>query len=265
MKGVVGICPACEDVVVIKKQMLFFACPHCQQKISTNEARTRLAGTCADPADADDMLKHCVDLELRYGPEVPLEILLQIRKYHPHNEAVSYSIVRMSGYKPEYVRQYIKDFSAVKKQVPFAEDFLDNTLIPQYIMLVNHFSQYIENKLPADRQKKYKEKLNEMKVNYVGRSDRTEGDGMMLMYVLYSVGAAINVGLLILFILLPLAVYFNIMIAIAAFMVEIFVLFLHNKSYGNRFEISKREKIFLIIFLCSIVVAIGGVFIGMAT
>jgi predicted RNA-binding Zn-ribbon protein involved in translation (DUF1610 family) len=263
MKGFVGICPVCEDVVAIKKQMLFFGCPHCKQKISTNEARTRLNIICADPVESEEMLKHCVDLEQRYGSEVPLEILLQIQAHHPHNEAVAYSIVRMSGYRSDFVRQYLKNFCPAKKQVPFAEDFLDNTLKPQYAPLVNYFSQYIENKLPESKQKKYRELLNELKNNYVGRS--VDGEGMGLMYVYYCVGTALNVGLLILFILLSWAVYFYLMLAVAVFVVEIFVLFLHNKTYGNRLEISPREKIYMIVFLCSIVLAIGGVFIGWAT
>jgi len=240
--------------------MLFFGCPHCKQKISTNEARTRLNIICADPVESEEMLKHCVDLEQRYGAEAPLEILLQIQAYHPHNEAVAYSIVRMSGYRSDFVRQYLKNFCAARKQVPFAEDFLDNILIPQYAPLVNYLSQYIENKLPESKQKKYRELLNELKTNYVGRS--VSGEGMGLMYAYYCAGAVLNVGLLILFILLPLKIYFNLIIAVAVFAIEIFVLFLHNKTYGNRIEMSPREKIYMIVFLCSIVVAIGGIFIG---
>jgi len=73
----------------------------------------------------------------------------------------------------------------------------------------------------------------------------------------------INVALAVFFIVGNLRFLFDLLIIIAAFGVEITVLFLHNRMFGNRLGMSRREMTFLSIFLSSIAVAIAGIFIGM--
>jgi len=212
------------------------------------------------------MLSLCISLEKEYGAEVPLQILEKLQSKHPHNESVAFTYVRVSGYRPDLARQYLKTFAPIKKAVPFAADFLDNTMEPANASCAPQFAQYIENKLPADKQKKYKEKLGQLKETYTGSSN--SGDGMMLMYAFYVAGAVVNIALAVMFFLLPLDIRtmykigIHIVIMMAVFGIEMLVLFLHNRTYGNRIGIESRERLLLVIFLSSIMVAIGGAIIG---
>ena len=52
------------------------------------------------------------------------------------------------------------------------------------------------------------------------------------------------------------------LIAIAVLFAEIVVVYLHNKNYGDRIEISEFERALMVIYMCTIVVASGGVFLG---
>ena len=260
MKGSVGVCPECKDFVTIKNKMLFFTCPHCHAGVSSNEARTFLEAMCADPSGVNDMLVICIELEQEYGAEVPLEILQKMQKYHPYNEQIAFSVVRMSGYRPDLAKQYLSNFYAARKVVPFAAEFLNNTMQPQNMAQANQFSQYIENKLPAGEQKKYLEQLAELRSSYTGGS--SSGEGMRLMYLFYAIGAAVNLAFAVAFIFLPLNFIYNFLIAMAVFAVELFLLYLHNRSYGNRIGIGDRERLLLVIFLSSTIITIGGAIIG---
>jgi len=260
MSTFVGLCPACNDVASIKNKALFFVCPHCEATVSANEARRYIDALCADPAGIDNVLHMCFEMQELHGPEIPMQILEKLQTFHPHSEKVAYSYVRMSGYRADLVRIYLKNFCAAKKVVPFAEDFLDNTMSPMHGIMISQFAQYIENKLPDERKKRYLERLEILKSNYVGRSE--SGEGMGLMYAFYVIAAAVNVGLAVMFCLLSLHVGFHVLIAVGAFAVEVLLLFWHNRTYGNRIGISPRERIFLVIFLSSIVVTVAGIVIG---
>jgi len=40
------------------------------------------------------------------------------------------------------------------------------------------------------------------------------------------------------------------------------VMYFHAKKYGNRLTISNTERALMVIFMCTLVVTVGGVFLG---
>jgi hypothetical protein len=151
-------------------------------------------------------------------------------------------------------------FATVSGTQPFAADFLDRVLEPKNMGMLPLFTKYVDNKLPPNVQKKYRETLDLLKGEYLNGPGA--GEGMRLLYVYYTAGSLINAGLVILFMLLNLHFAFNVLIAMVVFCVELILLFLHNRSFGNRIGIAARERVFLAVFLSSVPLAIAGVVIG---
>jgi len=259
-KSTVVLCPACGGVVEVGNKMLFFACPHCGESASASVGRGLLEEMCADPSAVAEVIDLCLNLEQENGPDAALEILNLLAQHNPHNEELAFTLIRMAGYPLDMVGRYLTMFSAAKKVTPFAAEFLDHTIDPEYAMLVNQLEQYAENKLQPEKQKKYKERIAELRANYTGRN--RVSSGMMLMNVFYIIGAVVNVAAAVFFLVVPIKIYWNIIIAIAVFAAEMLLLFLHNRSYGNRLGMDMRERIMLIIFMSSIFVAIGAIPIG---
>ena len=263
MASVPGICTACKEIIVMKSKTPFLACPHCKEVVSGHETITELELACMNPENTQDIISMCLDLEKTYSStEIPVQILELLCSHHPHNEEAAWLVVRMSDFNPIKIKHYLSLFAGTKKVVPWAEDFLKDAMRYKNMEWAGLFENYIDNKLPVKKQGEYRQKLGELRTAYAGRAQR--GEGIKLMYVYYVVCSIVNVALFFVFFFTRWALYFYVLMAIGAFAIEIILLFLHNRRYGNRIGMSDRERLLLVIFICTIVVVIGGVFIGAA-
>jgi len=261
MAIIVGICPNCNEAVSTNKKAVFFTCKHCGENVPLRQAVSYITEMCEDPTLVNNVVNMCLHLEETDDIEIPLTIMQVLRDKNPYNEMVAYTHLRMSGYEQNYMRHYLDTFAAVKGEKPFAEDFLEHALQPQNAIMCSLIETYITNKLPAKKQKEYLQKLVGMKEQYVGRVG--DGDGLFSMYALYLVGAAINVGLVFLFIFVDLHQFvFYILAGMAIFGAEMLALYVHNRIYGNRLGMKQTEVTLLICFLCSVPIAIAGMIIG---
>ncbi|MDR0462481.1 MAG: hypothetical protein LBG88_04105 [Christensenellaceae bacterium] len=260
---IVGICPNCLEVVSSRKKDLYLNCAKCGDTIPLRQAVSYLTELCTDPSNVNDVLDLCLKLEETEAVEVPLAILKKLTESHPYNEQVAYSYVRMSGYEPQAVRNYLNIFANVKGEKPYAIEFLENAINTNNMIFHSLLSNYIDNKIPNAKKPEYRERLVHMKEAYIGGHGFIgEGDGMALMYTIYGVAALFNAGLVVLFFLVHLHIVFNILIAMAAFSLELFLLYMHNQTYGNRLGIKKYELVFMVAFLSSFCVTVAGMIIA---
>lgn len=260
-----GLCTQCNGAVLIKPKLKYFYCPHCTNPVSSNEAVTHLDTLCSSPAKTGEIMKTCLDLERQHGPFVPIQILSVLEKHQPFNENVAFTLVRMSGYAQNVVSIYLSKFAQIKKEVPFASEFLDNVLKPEFTPMVNKLSEYIENKLPDNQKRRFKQQLADMKSAYVNRKEISTS-GLILLYGYYAFGTVVNLILSACFMwVFNLQLVINIFILMFAFLLEIGMLFMHYKVYGNRLGIQKTERILLTIFSSSIIISIGSLVIGAVT
>ena len=262
MNVIAGICPNCLKVVSSKKKNLFLICEHCEETVPMRQAVAYLNDLCSEPGSVKNVIDLCLELEETEDVELPLEILRILEEEHPYNEQIAYTRVRLSGYEPQVVRKYLNTFAGVKTTPSYAEDFLENAIIPANMVHFTLFSNYIENKIKKEKQQEYRDKLGAARSDYIGSGGEEEGQGIVSMYALYIISAAVNIGMIFLFFFLDLHIAINVIIGMAIFCIELFVWYLHNKMYGNRLGISPIEMIFLIIFLSSIPIAIAGLAIS---
>jgi len=257
----VGICPECNEILGIKQRALFLECPKCKKTIGVRDATNYLEEMCADANYKLQVIDMCLGLEQKGEIEKALGIIGKLNEKHPHDEQVAYTFVRMSGYAPEIVRQYLETFATAKGEKPFAEEFLDNVMDMRFIMMLPNLIRFAENKLNTKKKRKYLEVLEGMRDDYeLGKKE--DSAGMGLMYLFYAIAALLNVGSMIVFIFTNMPLWANILIVVGLFAVEFFALFLHNRVYGNRLNISKIEHYFLTVFMASIPIAVGGAVIG---
>ena len=261
MKDIVGLCPVCNKAVLIDRRMLYFTCPHCDETSSLTDASQTLEMLCANPAKIGQVLKMCTVLDASHGSNIPLRVLDVLQTHQPYNEDVAFMRVRLSNYKPLYVKQYLNDYSAIKRQPSYATEFLDKILIVDSMQWANQISQYIDNKLSDKEQKKYRDKYHELKSSYIPRE--ITSTGMTLIYILYVFNTLLNVAISALMIfLLNWPFYYYFLLALGAFVIEIGLLFWHNRVYGNRIEIEKTERLLMVIFMCSGMLVLVSIAIG---
>jgi len=246
------------EVVAIPKKGLYFECNHCNDQFPTSQAVSLLQDMCLDASNIDDILDICLNLEEEGEVEMALGVSEVLKSAQPQNEQVVYINVRLSGYEPIAVKYYLESFAGVKGIKPYAEEFLENAMEPRNLPVIGLLHKYIENKLPTAKQKAFRERLEMIRSEYVG-SDVAEGVKFMYMY--YVIATIVNVALLVGLVILRLLFVFNVLIGISVFCIELLILFLHNKAYGNRIGISATERILLVIFLSSIPLAIAGMII----
>ena len=255
-----AMCPNCKKIILVNGKTPFLVCPQCAESASTGECVMLLDAVAAAPNKMRDMIELCIELEKLHGGELPLQVLFKLAENHPHNEEIAWLIVRMSDFNPINVHKYLTTFSVTQNTVPWAEDFLDGALCYRNMQWYNFFEQYIANKLAKNQQKEWQQKFNDLKTRYTARS--SESDGLAFLYVYYVAGAVLNAALTAMFIFTKWHFFVYTLIAVVAFAVEVFVLFIHFKQHGNRITMSNRERLFLVIFLCSIALLGGGVFLG---
>ena len=260
MSIIIGVCPNCVGVVTTKKRDLFFSCHNCEENVPLRHAVTFLREMCEDPGCIDDVLKLCLSIEKDVEVEIPLGIMTLLKDAHPYNEHVYYTYMRIAGYPPDVVRHYLKTFSEVKGQKPWAREFLDNAMHGDNMYIHSLFTEYIARKIPQNKQREYFERLANLKENYT--KGVGEGEGVFSMHMLYLLGIALNIGMIVFVFVVGLAFLFNFLIGIAVIGLQLGAIFVHNRIYGNRLGISGIELIFVCVFLSSFVLAIAGVVIG---
>jgi hypothetical protein len=257
----VGICPECYQVFLIKKRAIVVECEECGATIATRQAVQYLHDLCEDPAGANKVLDMILQLEEAKKVEEAVALVDLLYEFHQFDEKVAFTWVRISGYDSNKVRRYLETFSQVGGEKLWARDLLDCTLGMQNMVFVPLFTKYIENKVPANRKREYKERLEVIRAEYTS-GKRDNEDGLGSLYAILSVSSAINVAFIGLFFWWDLMFILNVVITAVVMTVEFFAVFFHNQIYGNRIGIGNTERIFLCVYLASIPIAIAGALIA---
>ncbi len=266
-----GNCPKCHEYLLLKQKTPFLVCPKCGETISAQAANAIVESRCADPEKINDVIAECVALEMVYGPDLPYMLLAKVVNNFPHLEKPAYLLVKLSGYEPGLVYDYLKNFAGTVSDpvnVPWAESFLDNCLDYDTIDAAELFRSYVRNKVQKDKQSKYLNKIDQLVKEYTVKSDNPNSTKWLI--TLYSVSSVINVALLpiIMFLSGWLSQFFdfyfmvNIILALAVVSCEVLLMFVHHKVYGNRLKMSQAERLLMVIFLSSMVFAVGAVVMG---
>lgn len=266
-----GICPKCQEYLLLKSNVPFLVCPLCGASISNHEATTLLDKRCCDASQMNNITADCIALEAKYGPELPWLILSRVVANFPHLESPAYLLTKLSGFAPSAVWEYLKRFANLKSQpenVPWAEDFLDTCLTYRNMEFADLFAAYIENKVRSAKQDDYRKKLAELREEYTYKANNPLSTKLLLL--LYYASAVLNVLLFPAFMLLsgwlaPLVgMYYAINIALSILVVcgEVGLLFWHNRVFGNRLNMSQPERLAMVVFMASMVFAIGASIMG---
>lgn len=266
-----GNCPKCQEYLLMKQKTPFLVCPKCGETISAQAANAIVEGRCADAEQVNTIIAECVALEIKYGPELPFMLLSKIVSNFPHLEKPAYLLVKLSGYDASLVYDYLKTFAGTKSEpinVPWAESFLDNCLDFTMIDAADLFRSYVRNKIRKEKQEHYLNLIDQLVKEYTAKSTKPHATRWLL--ALYGVSSVINVALLPIMMLLSgwlsqiFDLYFavNILLSIGIVSIEVLLMFVHHKVYGNRLNISQTERLMMVIFMCSMVFAVGAVVMG---
>jgi len=255
-----GVCPKCNEHLLLKQGLNFLVCPLCAENIIAREANEALEKIYADPAALTENIAQVLRLEKKYGPRLPYQVLLILKKNFPHNEEVAFLTLKMSGYNSFILKEYLTNFAKFQKPVSFAAEVLENGLVPKHWELAPLFEQYIKNKTAGSTTTRFLEKLREMNASIAANPPQKTASA--LMYTFYIMGSILNIGLTATLIIIRINFAFRLLIALAPLLLEMFVLYRHAKKYGNRLTIPDRERALMVLFMCSIVLVVGGVFVG---
>lgn len=260
MDHVPATCPRCDMLIVVNQRDVFARCPHCEKNISVEDAIRIMRDITSRPTAITSLIARCIKIEAEYGPEVPIAVLAMVEENFPLNEEVGYMIVKMSDFQPMVVRNYLAKFRNAEKKQVFVEDFLQRALNVRNMEYANQFEEYIRNRLPQKRQHTYIELLRELREQYTKTSNSPTA--MTLLYTFYAVFATVNIAMVALFIIATLPLWLMAIICVTVLTGQIGLLYLHNKVYGNRIDISDTERLVMVIYMSTLIIAIGGVFLG---
>ncbi len=266
-----GNCPKCHEYLLLKQNTPFLICPKCGETISAQTANSIVERRCADPEQINAIIAECVALEMKYGPDLPYMLLAKVVSNFPYMEKPAYLLVKLSNYEPGMVYDYLKTFANTKSDpvnVPWAESFLDACLDYQMIEAADLFRSYVRNKLRKDRQAHYLNLIDDIVREYTKKANKPESTKWLM--ALYIASSVANVILFPIMMMLSgwlsryTNFYFavNIILGIVVVSLEVFLLFIHHKIYGNRLTISQTERLWMVIFLSSMVFAVGAVVMG---
>ncbi|MCM1404262.1 MAG: hypothetical protein NC133_02035 [Prevotella sp.] len=266
-----GNCPKCHEYLLLKRNTPFLLCPKCGATISAQAANAIVEKRCADPQQINAVIAECAALEIKYGPELPYMLLAKIVHNFPHLESPAYLLVKLSGYDPGVVYDYLRTFSGIKSNpdnVAWGESFLDHCLDYQTIDLADLFRSYVRNKIRPAKQKYYLDKIDQLVKEYTTKASNPRSTKWLL--TLYVVSSVLNVLLFPIMMLLSgwlsqiFSFYFvvNILLALVVVSGEILLMFWHHKIYGNRLNMSQMERLWMVIFMSSMVFAVGAVVMG---
>ena len=266
-----GNCPKCYEYLLLKQKTPFLICPKCGETISAQAANAIVERRCADPEQVNAIIAECVALEIKYGPDLPYMLLSKIVNNFPYMEKPAYLLVKLSGYDMGLVYDYLKTFAGTKSDpsnVPWAESFLDTCLDYNMIDAADLFRSYVRNKVRKERQAHYFDLIDQLVKEYTAKGDNPKSTKWLM--TLYVVSSIINVALFPIMMLLSgwlsqlFDFYFivNIVLGLAVVSAEVLLIFIHHKIYGNRLNISQVERLWMVIFLSTMVFAVGSVVMG---
>jgi hypothetical protein len=263
MALVAGICPKCNEYILLKENIPFLICPCCSGTISNRECRAFLEKRCGDKDKVHGVIADCIALEINYGKELPFMVLTVLCDNFPRMEEPAFLLVKLSDFDWSITRTYLETFSEIKSNsdnVPWAAEFLDEAITYRSMEFADFFVQYIENKLEENKKQKYLDKVERLRKEYTDKASNPKST--KLLFALYIASSIINVLTLPLFIFTDMFYLINISIAVILVMAEIGFMFLHNKVFGNRLSMDERERLFMVIFMCSLFFALGSGIIG---
>jgi len=255
-----GVCPKCNEHLLIKQGLTFLVCPLCAENIRASESKEMLEKAYADPAKLTEHIATVLRLEKKYGPQLPYQILVVLKKNFPHNEDVAFLALKFSGYNSFLLKEYLTNFAKFQKPVSFAIEVLENGLIPRNWELAQLFEQYIKNKTKGAANTRWLEKWREMNAAIAASPPKNTAN--TLIYSFFIGCGILNILLAVTFIFAPIPYYFSIAIGFSLMCGEMFVLYRHAKKFGNRLSIGDAERALMVLFMCSIVILVGGIFIG---
>ena len=266
-----GNCPKCHEYLLLRQNTPFLVCPKCGETISAQAANAIVEKRCADAGQVDTIIAECVALEMKYGPDLPYMLLAKIVNNFPHLEKPTYLMVKLSNYDAGIVYDYLKTFAETKSDpvnVPWAESFLDACLTYQMVDAADLFRSYVRNKVRQERQAHYLDKIDQMVKEYTANGNNPQATKWLM--TLYVVSSVINVALFPIMMMLSgwlspvTSLYFgvNIVLGVLVVSLEVLLMFIHHKVYGNRLIISQPERLLMVIFLSSMVFAVGAVVMG---
>jgi hypothetical protein len=259
-----AICPKCEEYILAKDGVPFLICPMCNGSISAHDALERLKLKCNDKDKANEVIGDCIALELQYGPQLPYLVLATLCDNFPKMEEPAFLLVRLSNFDMEPMYLYLDTFAKIKsnpKDTPWVTEFLDTVLLYKNMGYADLLSAYIENKCDKENREKYLKILEKLRKEYTDKSASPKST--MLLYWIYICSSVINILVLPIFMVLKnfnLLGTFSVSVLLAC--TEVGLMFWHNKVFGNRLSMTDKERLFMVIFLCSLFVALGAGVVG---
>jgi len=257
-----ALCPKCEELILVSQRDVFVTCPKCNENISGDEAGKKLETWVGDPANVTEVLAMCIALYDAYDPSIATSVLVIAEAAFPLNEEFAYLNLKYQDYSSAHIKNHLSRFANIKakKYLPWAEEFLNASMAVRNMENADLFEKYIENKVISKRKKQYLEMLREMRAAYTKTA--TGSPALASLFAFYTIASAVNIGMMIwfLFARLPIAAYPLIVMGLLA--VELGLFFMHSRIFGNREKISDNERLLMVIYMSSIAIAIGGVFLG---
>ncbi|MCQ2381819.1 MAG: hypothetical protein MJ054_00775 [Clostridia bacterium] len=266
-----GNCPKCHEYLLLKQNTPFLICPKCGETISAQAANAIVESRCQDASQVNAIIAECVALEIKYGPELPYMLLSKIVTNFPHLEKPAYLLVKLSGFESGLVYEYLKTFAGTKSEpinVPWAESFLDNCIDYTMIDAADLLRSYVRNKVRKEKQSHYLDLIDQLVKEYTSKTDKPNSTKWLM--AIYTISSVINIALFPLMMILSgwlsqiFHMYFivNILIGLGVISLEVLMIFIHHKIYGNRFNISQTERLWMVIFMSTMVFAVGAVVMG---
>ena len=258
-----GVCTKCNEYILLKDGVPFLVCPMCGASVGFREATAKLDKRCANKDTVHAVVADAIALELSYGAELPFRILTTVSENFPRMEEPAYLLVRLSGYERNLVHIYLEQFGEIKSDsgnVSWAADFLDTIIVYGNMDMADLIIQYIENKLPQNKRQPYLDRVKHLREEYVAKA--ADPKSTKLLFAIYITSSILNVLILPLLMMTPLGILLSFLVAMGLVTAEMGFMFWHNKVWGNRLGVEGKEKLWMVIFLCSMFFALGSGIVG---
>jgi predicted RNA-binding Zn-ribbon protein involved in translation (DUF1610 family) len=253
-----GLCTKCNEYILLKDGVPFLVCPMCGASTGYRESTEALTKKCLEKDEVHRVIADAIALETTYGAELPYRILTVVVENFPRMEEPAYMLVRLSGYDNTLTKAYLNQFGGIKSDpdnVPWAENLLNLIITYNNMDIADLLIQYANNKLPENKKQKYLDQINKMRKEYTQKA--SDPKATKLLFALYITGATLNILLLPLLMMTPLGIFLTFIIAMGLVVLEMLFMFWHNKTWGNRLVVEGKEKLLMVIFICSMFFALG--------
>jgi predicted RNA-binding Zn-ribbon protein involved in translation (DUF1610 family) len=253
-----GFCTKCDEYILLKDGVPFLVCPMCGGTVSFREAAEELNKRCSNKDTVHSVIADAIALEISYGAELPYKILTTVSENFPRMEEPAYLLVRLSGYNNTLVRAYLEEFGEIKSDtgnISWAEEFLDCIITYGNMEMSDLIVKYIDSKIPQSKKQKYFDRVEKLRKEYTAKA--SDPKSTKLLFAIYITGAALNILSLPLLMLTPFGIMLTFMMAMLLVLAEMGFMFWHNKVWGNRLRVVGKEKLLMVIFICSMFFALG--------